>query len=367
MKKKGNIVIGAVVSIVLLVSCFVFILTKSNSFEKDVDLFLTAICDKEYELAYDYIDVPKEVLKSEIALKSSLTQLGVNADEIKSYKVNSSKEKSNVIVNITNNDNSKTKVEFKVGKNGIELPYVTNYKITVPSGTIVKLNEFIVDNALAKQIENVKQISYKQIVNDKEETQSVDIPVLLDVYEIPALLNTTHNLILEHPQGLQVNEQIDLTNEYVVNELIGDENLTNVFAQASKLFIGTVIDSVVTQKDFADVNKLISPNSQYKGDIETAYNQLKEVFSGVEKDEVKVTYDNYKLVDISMNDVYIVNKNKVTTLIQYNLAYTEVRSVGTTVLTKDKTAQKIGILTFDISDDGTLLLDSSQGIFNLHQ
>lgn len=367
MKKKENIVIGVIVTVVLLISCLVFIFTKSNSFEKDVDLFLTAICEKEYKLAYDYIDVPKEVLKSEIALKSSLTKLGVNADEIKSYKVNSSKETSNVIVNITNNDNSKTKVEFKVGKNGIELPYVTKYKMTVPSGTIVKLNEFIIDNELSVQTENKKQISYKQVVNDKEETQRVDIPVLLDVYEIPALLNVPHILILEHPQGLQVNEEIDLTNGYVLNELIGDENLTNVFAQASKLFIGTVIDSVINQKDFTNIDKLISPNSQSKGDIETAYNQLKEIFNGVEREEVKVTYDNYKLVDISMNDVYIVDKNKVTTLIQYNLAYTEVRSIGTAVITNDKTAQKIGVLTFEISDDGTLLLDSSQGIFTLHQ
>lgn len=372
LKNKKNTIIGVIlITIILAISFFSFLCLKRNSFEKEVDLFLDAIYEKQYDMAYDYLDVPKKILKSEIALIDYLKELGVNIDDIKSYNAksikNKDKDNSKVMVTITNNDNSKTKIEFKVSDNGIEVPYISNYKITVPSGTVVKLNEYQIDNAMAIQLKNMKKLSYKKEVNSKEETQEVEIPILLDSYEIPALIKVPHTLILEHPQGLNVNEKIDLSKDYSINELIGDENLTKVFGESSKVFIGTVIDSVINQKDFTEVNKLISPNSQNKEIIETAYNQLKDVFKGIEKDGVKITYNNYKLVDIFMNDICIVDKNKISTLIQYNLAYTEVKTLGSATITNDKTSQKVGILTFEISEDGTLLLDNSQGIFTLHQ
>lgn len=367
MTKKKILIAGSIVAIGI-VSLLGFTLLTKNPSKEIVDDFLTTVSKGDYETAYEYLDVPKDILKSEQALKSTLGDLGLDVDKMKSYntKLVENKE-TNVIATITNDDNAKKDVEFKVNKKKIEVPYITDYEIKVPAGTVVKLNEFIIDKAIATKGEKTKQISYKKEVNSEEKTETVDIPISLDCYKISSLLNTKYSLSLKNGQGLDVLEEVNLKEPYVIDELKATDEITKVFGEASKLFVGTLIDSVINQKGFDEINKLISPNSKNMDIFKSAYEDLKKVFSGEEVDGIKLTYSNYKLSNITMNDVYVVDNNKVSTLIQYGLEYTEAKTLGSATITDNKQVQKVGIMTFEISEDGTLLLDNSQGIFSLHQ
>ena len=370
MTKKRILIAGSIVAIAVA-SLFGFMMFTKNPSEKVVDTFLTTVNNGDYETAYEYLDVPEDILKSEQALKSTLNDLGLNVDEMKSYNTKLIKDKekkeTKVIASITTDDNAKKDVEFNVNGDKIEIPYVSDYEIKVPSGTVIKLNEFIIDKAIATKDEKIKQISYKKEVNSKEQTESVDIPISLDCYKIPSLLNTKYSMSLKNGQGLDLVEEINLNEPYIIDELKATDEVTKVFGEASKLFICTLIDSAINQKEFDEVNKLISPNSKNMDIFKTAYEDLKKVFSGQEVDGIKLTYSNYKLSNITMNDVYVVDNNKVSTLIQYGLEYTEAKTLGSATITDNKQVQKVGIMTFEISEDGTLLLDNSQGIFSLHQ
>lgn len=372
MTKKKIVIIGSAILVSISSILGVALMTAKKPSEKVVDAFLTTLIqDKDYIKAYDYLDVPKEIIRSEIALDNTLNDLGLSIDNIKSYDLdlvkNKEKKEVKVIVNTIDKENTKHKSELTVKDNKISVPYKTDYEIKVPAGSQVKINEVELDKNLSTKVQNQKVLSFELETSSKERTKDeISIPIYLDYYKSLCLLDTNVNIKIVNNQGLNIDEKVNLNKNYIVTDFKVSDETANVFGEATKIVLCSVIDNVINQKEFSEIEKLISSNSSNIDKIKNAYEDLKTAFKGIDDNGITVTFSDYKLVDILMNDVYVVDNNKIAGLIQYNLEYKENRTIDTATISEDKQAQKIGIVTFEVCEDGTLLLDNSQGIFSLH-
>ncbi len=275
---------------------------------------------------------------SSITLQN-ISYTGDKKSAVASYKVVKNDKEMNIIVNLTKNDKKKylffdTWTVRDDVLDMLDITIVKDYTITVPSNSVVKIDD-----------EDVT----RNYINSEESKDG------LDVYVIPNIFEGSYNISVVLPNKISVTEEKRISYYYDsytfdldLNDL-SDEQKDNI-GKYSADFIKSIYSNLISKKTFAELQK---SNTAITDNLKDTYDDL---YSKIVKSD-SLSLLKFDVSDYSITGIRVQRDGQLSVTIKYNYSYTTIVKHGDKTEEKNSKSNQNSTLIYDISDGSYKLTD----------
>ena len=275
---------------------------------------------------------------SSITLQN-ISYSGDKKSAVASYKVVKNDKEMNIIVNLTKNDKKKylffdTWTVSDDVLDMLDITIVKDYTITVPSNSVVKIDD-----------EDVT----RNYINSEESKDG------LDVYVIPNIFEGSYNISVVLPNKISVTEEKRISYYYDsytfdldLNDL-SDEQKDNI-GKYSADFIKSIYSNLISKKTFAELQK---SNTAITDNLKDTYDDL---YSKIVKSD-SLSLLKFDVSDYSITGIRVQRDGQLSVTIKYNYSYTTIVKHGDKTEEKNSKSNQNSTLIYDISDGSYKLTD----------
>ena len=275
---------------------------------------------------------------SSITLQN-ISYSGDKKSAVASYKVVKNDKEMNIIVNLTKNDKKKylffdTWTVSDDVLDMLDITIVKDYTITVPSNSVVKIDD-----------EDVT----RNYINSEESKDG------LDVYVIPNIFEGSYNISVVLPNKISVTEEKRISYYYDsytfdldLNDL-SDEQKDNI-GKYSADFIKSIYSNLISKKTFAELQK---SNTAITDNLKDTYDDL---YSKIVKSD-SLSLLKFDVSDYSITGIRVQRDGQLSVTVKYNYSYTTIVKHGDKTEEKNSKSNQNSTLIYDISDGSYKLTD----------
>ena len=275
---------------------------------------------------------------SSITLQN-ISYSGDKKSAVASYKVVKNDKEMNIIVNLTKNEKKKylffdTWTVSDDVLDMLDITIVKDYTITVPSNSVVKIDD-----------EDVT----RNYINSEESKDG------LDVYVIPNIFEGSYNISVVLPNKISVTEEKRISYYYDsytfdldLNDL-SDEQKDNI-GKYSADFIKSIYSNLISKKTFAELQK---SNTAITDNLKDTYDDL---YSKIVKSD-SLSLLKFDVSDYSITGIRVQRDGQLSVTIKYNYSYTTIVKHGDKTEEKNSKSNQNSTLIYDISDGSYKLTD----------
>lgn len=275
---------------------------------------------------------------SSITLQN-ISYSGDKKSAVASYKVVKNDKEMNIIVNLTKNDKKKylffdTWTVRDDVLDMLDITIVKDYTITVPSNSVVKIDD-----------EDVT----RNYINSEESKDG------LDVYVLPNIFEGSYNISVVLPNKISVTEEKRISYYYDsytfdldLNDL-SDEQKDNI-GKYSADFIKSIYSNLISKKTFAELQK---SNTAITDNLKDTYDDL---YSKIVKSD-SLSLLKFDVSDYSITGIRVQRDGQLSVTVKYNYSYTTIVKHGDKTEEKNSKSNQNSTLIYDISDGSYKLTD----------
>lgn len=268
---------------------------------------------------------------------SSITLLNITYSSDKksavaNYKVVKNDKEMNITVNLTKNAKKKylffdTWTVRDDVLDMLDITIVNNYTITVPSNSVVKIDD-----------EDVT----RNYINSEESKDG------LDVYVLPNIFEGSYNISVVLPNKMSVTEEKRISYYYDsytfdldLNDL-SDEQKDDI-GKYSTDFIKSIYSNLINKKTFAELQK---SNTAITDNLKDTYDDL---YSKIVKSD-SLSLLKFDISDYSITGIRVQRDGQLSVTIKYSYNYTTIVKHGDKTEEKNSKSNQNSTLIYDISD-----------------
>lgn len=356
MTKKNKMIVG-IISVVAVVIIGLSIFLSSITNPKNIaEKFFKATANFDFDTIYEYLNVGDSEFTSKEMFNKLMTA-DLDEDDkpvIINYNVGKpvvSADKMSATVTITymlqDEDESDTFDVKLVKDKKKKWLFFDNWKVNTKGISVVKDYEIEVLKGSNVNIEGVTLSS--NYLDNEESTDGYD------VYVIPSMFATSHNLTITLPMGLEVTDTMYVSedNNYSYDLSLRDltDEVKDSLKEVSKTSLQTLYDGVKDKKSFDDIK---SSFEYENGDLTTLKSDYEKLANSVSTTLTSITFK-----EITLSSIDITSNGKLEVYLKANYDYSISYESGGEMKTHDSDDYDYVYLTFDYVNGTYKLVDTS--------
>lgn len=336
--------------ILLAVAAFIVTGNVLSSPQRIVKKYFNSYSSKDFEKMYSFIDVNEtEFINSEAFSKLMKETSTIGTANVTNYKISTSLNSNSIVKNYevmyVLDNGSSSSIEVKLVKTNKKIMFFfSTYKVMIPEGIIRYNYKIEVPSGFNVEI-------------DDKALQNAELNGEMSTFTIDAIFNGNHSMKISSPITKDFTESLYIDNysddKKFSNFEMTEEAIDSINAEAKKT-MESMFNGAFEGKSFSELNIKVCEESN----AESKYEELSAWFKARKED------DYARLTGIILDDFYCefnYNQNsgcsgRVFFYMTQKNAYKE-GDEGEEKIYDDKNSQEVS-LTYQYSTDGTWILNS---------